>query len=322
LHALSITKKEALEYAKWLAEGSYSGRRRDAVERGERLNPSSIRNHLKYAALFYDYLRDVRGLATTNPFRVANRTFTKQHRAHMHPDLRALDEVEVASILERAETLDDFTSVLALFKTGVRRDELVHMREERIDWEARTILLDAHPKRTFLKVYFDDELAWALRLQVDQNHRLHPGNPYLWPSRRDDHQPIRAEQLNTRVRTMAQASSAFQSVKDWRRGKDRVTAHTFRRAFTSILKTNGCPSHVVARLRGDSLTARSELILDPTQGIYTKFGKKGGVDELRHWYDKTMPTVGAREIWSRLAPEPLHTRDIAALIRSASPRAG
>lgn len=47
------------------------------------------------------------------------------------------------------------------------------------------------------------------------------------------------------------------------------------------MKREGCPPHIVAILRGDSLRSRSELISEPTQGIYTKMGKKGGVDKLR-----------------------------------------
>jgi hypothetical protein len=96
-----------------------------------------------------------------------------------------------------------------------------------------------------------------------------------------------------------------------------ITPPTNRRGYTSVLKRRGCPSHVVATLRGDSLLTRSELTPDPTQGIYTKYGTLEGKPELRYWYDKTMPQVGAREIWARVMPTRKTAATVAGLIRAA-----
>ena len=57
------------------------------------------------------------------------------------------------------------------------------------------------------------------------------------------------------------------------------------------------------------------MIPDPTQGIYTKFGEVEGVDELRYWYDRCTPRLGAVAIWEGLAPDAWNATSIEALIR-------
>jgi integrase len=312
LHVLSLTSKEAHDYKAWVTAGN-GGKRRA-------LCATSVHRNLSHASLVCKYLRDERGLTRVNPFASVTRAYFKQHKAEMRPDLRALTEEEAQAMLEAAECLDDFVLLLFLAKTGLRRDEAASVRMETIDWEARTVLLDAHSKRSFRTAYFDEELAHFLRLKVTRNQKAFPGNPFLWPSpRKGAH--LSGLTINRRVKLLARKSRFARSVKDWKSGREKVTAHTTRRAFTSWLKRarstapQGCPSHVVATLRGDSIRARSELIPDPTQGIYTKFGQVDGKDELRYWYDKCMPMLGARAIWEEKMPATWNAKSVQALIR-------
>lgn len=311
LHVLSVSLGEAREYSAWVEAGNYSDRRSESPPR-----PAVVLNLVVVVGLFYAYLRDVRGLVLTNPFPDVYRTFKKHHRSELHPDLRALDEKEAGLALEGADTLDDFTMVLTLFKTGVRREEYVQMQEPHINWKKRFIAIAPHPKRTFLKAYFDEELEHFLRLKVQRNHEQYPGNPYLSPSPLKPMQPVDACTVTYTVKKVVRNSPLGKLITDWKDPQQNATAHTWRRSFTSVLKRHGCPSHVVAVLRGDSLLHRSELIPDPTQGFYTKFGKVDGKEELRYWYDKCMPYVGAREIWERLTPRSVDTQSVAELIRA------
>ncbi|MFA5860785.1 MAG: site-specific integrase [Candidatus Thermoplasmatota archaeon] len=318
-HILSATRKEALDYRGWLHEGKYARRSANAKP----LQATTLHKSLSHASLFCNYLRDARGIMRLNPFTDVVKAFVKQHKSELQPELRGLSEDDARAILEGAEGLDDFALFLFLLKTGVRRDEAARVRVDQIDWQAHTVNLEAHAKRSYNKAYFDDEAAYFLKLKVERNKKLFPGNPYLWPSPRCKGKGMLPEALNTQVKDMVKRSPLAKTIKDWSSGKEKVTAHTSRRAFTSWLKKArasaplGCPSHIVATLRGDSLRSRSELVPDPTQGIYTKLGTVDGIDELRYWYDKCMPQLGARDAWERVLPATWDAKSIAALIRSA-----
>src|SRR5581483_1276858 len=310
IHVLNVQRKDAAAFIAWVLKGEYEGRRGEGP-----LSAPHALNIISGASLFYDYLKDVRGLLHANPFASLIAAFKKDHREELKSELRGLDPEEGYQILLGAEGLDDFLLGLLLVKTGVRRTECATIRMERIDWQERSITLESHRKRTHNKVLFDEETEYFLRLKCEKNKRLFPGNPYLWADKGGKHVPT--ETLALWWRRMIQNSSVGRAIKNWKDPMQKITLHTGRRAFTSWLKSNGCPSHVVARLRGDSLRSRSELVADPTQGIYTKFGKKGGVDELRYWYDKCMPKLGAREAWDELTPSVATASSVAALFRAA-----
>lgn len=128
-HALSVTRNEALGFVSWLEAGEYEGRRNDAGK----LAASTILNHLTFLDLMYDYLRDVRGLLTVNPFAGVVKVFIKQHKSELRPELRGMDEQETAIMLEGAEKLDELLTGVFLFKSGVRREEFVKIRTDRIN---------------------------------------------------------------------------------------------------------------------------------------------------------------------------------------------
>lgn len=308
LHVLSMTRQDAQAWVRTIAEGQYAG-----APKGKKIKAGTVLNHAICGTSFFNYLADVRGLVLSNPFREVQKSIKRKNRAELRPDLRAIDADDVATILEAAETLDDFLFELLLFKTGIRLAEAMTIRTEGIDWSARTIHIEAHPKRTQPKAYFDEELEHFLKLKVERNKRDHPGNPWLWPSPTRKGAHLNVKTAGDRIPALVRKSSLAASVTS---RETAITPHTNRRAFTSVLKRAGCPSHVVAALRGDSLLTRGELTPDPTQGIYTKFGSVGGKPELRHWYDKCMPVVGAREIWERVVPSRKTAASVEGLIRA------
>jgi integrase len=211
---------------------------------------------------------------------------------------------------------------LVLVKTGIRREECAGLCMDWINWQERTILLAPHRKRTHRKAYFDEEAEHFLRLKCEKNRKECPGNPYLWPSPEKPGQHVVSDVLAEGFKRMVKNSPLGPTIHDWTDRMQKITLHTGRRAFTSWLKTNGCPPHIVAILRGDSLRSRSELVSETTQGGYTKMGKKGGVDELRYWYDKTMPRIGAREAWESITPSVAQATTVASLLRVAERRQG
>jgi integrase len=310
LHVLSVGREEAQAFVKWLPTGDYPGRRKQTP-----LKAGAVLAHIRVASGLFNFLVDVRRLAMGNPFADVQRGFKRRHKSELRPDLRAVYENDVAMLLAAAEDLDSFTLELFLFKTGARITEALSVRMDQINWQERTISVDPHPKRTWPKLYFDEETEYFLRLKCEKNKREYPGNPYLWPSRKNRMGHLTDDTARKMLNRLLHASPLGATVTGQ---ESNITPHTRRRGFTSVLKRNGCPSHIVAVLRGDSLIARSELTPDPTQGIYTKFGKVGGRPELRYWFEKTMPHVGAREIWERAMPTRASAQDVRGLVRAVA----
>lgn len=313
LHVLSMNDVDAQAFAKWVETAPYAGRKKKGP-----LKAGSVLNHILAGSSLFGYLVS-RRLALSNPFFPLIRSFKKKRRNDLRPDLRALDEAEVPLLLEACEGLDDFTLTLLLFKTGVRREEAVSIEMSEIEWDQRLIHIKPHPRRTFLKALFDEELGHFLKLLCERNRKLHPGNPWLFPSRQRKGWHVNPSYVNARFKRIVGRSRLAPTIKN--KATD-ITTHTFRRSFTSVLKRrretapSGCPSHIVAVLRGDSLRSRSELTPDATQGIYTKLGTVEGEPELRFWYDRCMPQVGARKAWENLAPNREIAATVAALIRA------
>ena len=313
-HLLSLDRLDAQRYAKWVEHGPYKGRQKKTA-----LRAGSVLQHILAGSSRFNYLRDMRGLTLVNPFFPLIRSFKRKRRAELRPDLRALDEHEVGQVLEGAESLDEFLLVLLLFKTGIRREEAAGIRMNQINWKERTISLDPHPRRTHLKAYFDEELEHFLRLKCERNARDFPKNPYLWPSPQGEGNHIYANHFSISMKRVVRRGPLASTVTG---RESEVTPHTYRRSFTSVLKRkrpqapSGCPSHIVAVLRGDSLLSRNELTPDPTQGYYTKFGKIEGIPEVRWWYDRCMPSVAAREIWERSMPTRKSAQSVAGLMRA------
>jgi integrase len=317
VHLLSLDKTEAHRYVAWVETADYPGRKKKG-----KLRATTVFLHIFQGSSLYNYLRDVRGLVLTNPFFPLIRVFKRRRRSELRPDHRALNEPEIPLLLEGCEDLDDFLFVLLPFKTGIRREEILGIRMEQINWKDRTIQLDPHPRRTYLKAYYDAELEFFLRLKVERNKRDRPDNPHLFPSPRGKGH-ICERTHGTKFQAIVKRSPLAVTITS---KETSITTHTGRRTFTSLLKRRrptapqGCPGHIVAILRGDSLEGRTENTPETTQGIYTKLGQIDGVPEVRWWFDRCMPTFGAREIWERLIPTRATAASVAGLMRAVRAR--
>ncbi|HEX2021401.1 MAG TPA: hypothetical protein VHH36_01705, partial [Candidatus Thermoplasmatota archaeon] len=233
LHVLSITRTEAQAFIKWVETAPYKGRKKVGP-----LRAGSVLQHVLVGSSLFNYLRDVRGLVTTNPFFPLIKTFKKKRRSELRPKLRALFANEVPLALEGAETLDDYLLVLTPIKTGVRREEYATLRMDKINWKERSFEVEPHPRRTHLTAYFDEELEFFLKLKCQRNERDYPGNPYLNPSPQGEGKHVNCSTLNRAFRTIIDTSPLKATITS---RETNLTLHSERRGFTSELKSRGCP---------------------------------------------------------------------------------
>jgi integrase/recombinase XerD len=186
------------------------------------------------------------------PFR---KRYLKRYKEDYDSQERKLITIEEMSRLINS-TLDprDKAIMVLLAKTGARREELVRMDIDDIDWVYYSITLKPTPKRSNRKVYFDDEAAIVLRRWLNTRSKLGTKSKALFINYNDMGRLKRSGVYNAVVKY---AERLGLHDPDSLRLEDHFGPHCFRHWFTTYLLRNGMSREYVKELRGDQ---RSEAI--------------------------------------------------------------
>ena len=167
--------------------------------------------------------------------------------------------------------------LLLLFKTGIRRNELVTLDIDDVDLEEQVITLKPTGKRSNRTVFIDDEAVRALaRWLKSRELRYKKDQKALFLSNKG----LRLGNggVDKLVREAAMRVSLHDPKSD--RFEDKFTPHCCRHWFTTHLRRAGMPREFIQELRGD---LRKEAI-----DIYDHIDIK----ELRESYLAHIPKLG------------------------------
>jgi integrase/recombinase XerD len=172
----------------------------------------------------------------------------------------------------------DRAIVTVLAKTGIRRKELIKIDISNINWEEQSIELKAHPKRSNLTVFFDDECTLVLRrwIRARENYEASQDCKALFIGERGE----RLERHGVYSIVTKYATRVGLNDPKSKRIEDHFTPHCCRHWFTTQLRRNGLRREFLKELRGD---ARKEAV-----DIYDHIDKK----ELRRAYLAAVPLLG------------------------------
>ena len=167
--------------------------------------------------------------------------------------------------------------LLLLFKTGIRRNELVTLDINDVDLEEQVVILKPTGKRSNRTVFFDDEAGRALARWLKSRElrcKKDPKALFL------NNLGLRLSNggVDTVVREAAMRVSLHDQKSD--RLEDKFTPHCCRYWFTTHLRRKGMPREFIQELRGD---VRREAI-----DTYDIIDEK----ELRESYLARMPKLG------------------------------
>jgi integrase/recombinase XerD len=183
----------------------------------------------------------------------------------------------MAKIINSTMDIRDKTIITLLAKTGIRRNELITLDVEDIDWVEQRIRLKPAHKRTNRIVFFDDETAVILHrwLKVRKARKIKDATALFiseWGTR------INRNGIY-QVVTEAAGRVGLHNPKS-ELMEDHFSPHCCRHWFTTHLRRAGMSREFIQELRGD---ARKEAI-----DIYDHIDKK----ELRESYLAHIPQLG------------------------------
>lgn len=238
----------------------------------------TIETYFAAMASFFSYLEYERYI-DKNPVPEVRKRYLRKYKDNDDGQTRRLISIdEMAKLINSTMDIRDRAIITLLAKTGIRRNELIKLDVDDIDWVEQNIRLKPTPKRTNRTVFFDDEAAMVLHrwIRSSQETRNKSGTKALFISNMGGR--LNRNGVYLAVTRPAEKIGLHNPASD--RMEDHFSPHCCRHWFTTHLRRAGMPREFIQELRGD---VRKEAI-----DIYDHIDKK----ELRESYLAHMPQLG------------------------------
>ncbi len=221
---------------------------KDLREKG--LTTKSIAFHLTALSCFYDYLV-FQNTIKSNPVTPIRKRYLSAYKTDGEKHTHKLVSVEEAArLIDSMVDIRDKAMMLLLFKTGIRRNELVSLDIDCIHWEDQSILLKPAKKRSNRTVFYDNEAAYYLRrwLSVREERAL-DSEKALFVNNRG----VRLKQDGVEAVIVKAAIRIGLHDRNSSRMEDHFSPHCARHFFTTYLSRSGMRREYIQFLRGDAI---------------------------------------------------------------------
>jgi len=245
------------------------------LDRG--VSHKTLENYFTVLSSLYEYLA-YEGYVERNPVLPVRKRYLKRYKENDAGQMRKLVSVEeMARLINSTMEIRDKAIITLLAKTGIRRNELISLDVDDIDWAEQKIRLKPAHKRTNRIIFFDDETALILhRWLRARKARKGCDSPALFLS--DWGTRINRNGVYQAVIEAAAHIGLHDPASN--RMEDHFSPHCCRHWFTTHLRRAGMPREFIQELRSD---VRKEAI-----DIYDHIDKK----ELRESYLAHIPQLG------------------------------
>jgi integrase/recombinase XerD len=240
------------------------------------VNQKTVENYFSALSAFFDYLV-FEELLQINPVTPFRKRFLRNYKDESRDPERKLLSIEEMSMLVNSILDPRDKAIAVLFaKTGIRRNELLSLDIDSINWIEYFITLKPTPKRSNRIVFFDDECAFVLRRWLKTREKLGPSSTALFVS----YQSLNRLDRNGLYTLIVKYAAALGfHCSQSKKLEDHFSPHCFRHWFTTWLRRKGMPREFVKELRGD----RRKEAMD----IYDHIDR----EELRRAYLATVPKL-------------------------------
>jgi len=248
--------------------------------RGKPFSPKTISRYFSAVDSLYSYLEFEKYVMKSIVPEFRKRYLShlrKRGNNHSQSERQLISVEQMRQLVNSILDPRDKAVVVLLAKTGLRRNELVNIDIDDIDWMEQKINLKVTPKRSFNMAFFDDECSRVLkRWMLSRETWSKKDEKALFLNERGG----RLNRNGIYALVTKHAEKAGLHKPKSRNLKDRFTPHCFRHFFTTWLLRNGMPREYVKELRGDS---RREAI-----DVYHHIDE----EDLRRAYISCIPKLG------------------------------
>lgn len=217
---------------------------------------STLRYNLAAISSLYDFLV-FEGKVKFNPvIEVRKRYLSNYKNDGEKHTYKLISIAEAAKMVNSCFDIRDKTMLLLLFKSGIRRNELLSLDLSDINFQDQSILLKPKKKRTNRLVFFDDEAARYLKRWIEiRKERTDPSCKALFIS--NPMQRVSEFMCYTIITKAASRTGLHDPSSD--RMEDHFSPHACRHWFTTHLIEAGMRRDYVQELRGERRSAAIDI---------------------------------------------------------------
>lgn len=239
------------------------------------VSASTINGWFSALNSYFNFLK-FEGLLDTNPIPEFRERYLDTSRDGGTSERQLISVDEMAMLILGTLDVRDRAVNITLAKTGVRRNELINIDLNHIDWEEQSIRLQPTPKRSNTLVFFDGECARVLERWLDAREASDPSTDALFTNQLGDR--LQRSGIYRAVTNSAEAVELHDP--DSSDPQERFTPHCHRHWFTTHLRRSGMSREFIKELRGDT---RGDAI-----DIYDHIDR----EELQESYLANIPSLG------------------------------
>ncbi len=228
---------------------------------------NTLKNYFSALSTLYEFL-EYEEYIDKSPVPSVRSRYVRRLKDNDEGQMRRLISIEeMAKLINSTLDLRDKAVVALLAKTGIRRNELIKLDVDDIDWVEQSIKLKPTPKRTNRIVFFDDEAAIILhRWIMARETRNEKGSKALFINS----QGGRLSRNGVYLAVAKPAEKIGLHNPNSERMEDHFSPHCCRHWFTTHLRRAGMSREFIQELRGD---VRKKLSISTTISTKKSFGR-------------------------------------------------
>lgn len=289
-HTLATYESNLAYFLDWLDESPQDIDRKDLRRflnhlRNEReandgsvgLAPSTIKSYFSSINKFYAFLV-YEGHLSDNPIPDFRSRYLGTGQGVQTKKRQLISVQAMATLVQSTLDVRNRAIILTLAKTGIRRNELIQLDVDDIEWGEQAMELKETPKRSNTTVFFDAECSHSLNRWLSARANAEPSSEALFTNQYGKR--LKKNGVYNAVTKHAEEVGLHESSSDDL--QDRFTPHCCRHWFTTHLRRSGMPREFIKELRGDT---RGEAV-----DIYDHINRS----ELRESYLAHIPTLGIK----------------------------
>ena len=219
--------------------------------RAENISYKTMKNRFSAFSTFFDYLV-YEDMVRKNIINDIRKRYLHRYKNGEGDVIRRklISVEEMAGFIHSIVDIRDKAMALLLAKTGMRRNELVSIELDDVDWEDMSIRIKRKRKSSNPLVFFDYETLVVLNRWLKKRELIADnGNNFLFVSYVDRSQGINGNGVYTSFVKWAKHAGLFDEHS--KRIEDRFTPHCCRHWFTTHLRRAGMSREFIQELRGD-----------------------------------------------------------------------